>query len=123
MVIWINGPFGSGKTTLARELSKQLKPSLIYDPELIGFILQKILPNKSQDFQDIRLWRNLSGALGALLGQYYKGTVIIPMTVVNPHYLQEILGHLAKRGPIRHYFMDIGEDTLRERIQSSAKSN
>lgn len=36
MIIWINGPFGAGKTTLAERLRDRRPKSLIFDPEEIG---------------------------------------------------------------------------------------
>jgi len=41
MVILINGAFGIGKTTVARALSRRIPGSVICDPELIGFVLQR----------------------------------------------------------------------------------
>ncbi len=38
MIIWINGPFGAGKTTLAKRLRDRRSKSLIFDPEEIRFI-------------------------------------------------------------------------------------
>ena len=32
MIIWINGPFGAGKTTLAKRLRDRRSKSLIFDP-------------------------------------------------------------------------------------------
>jgi hypothetical protein len=117
VIIWINGPFGAGKTTLSRELAKQLKPSLIFDPELLGLVLQKITLS-AHDFQNIRLWRQLTGFFVGLLGRYYRGHVIVPMTVLNPQYLREIFESATKRGAhLRHFFLELDEQTLRKRIE------
>ena len=57
MIIWINGAFGSGKTTTAIALKRKLPNSFIYDPENIG----QFIRNNSNglfsegDFQDIPL--------------------------------------------------------------------
>ncbi|MDG3135252.1 adenylyl-sulfate kinase [Streptococcus suis] len=40
MIIWLNGPFGVGKTTLANILHKRIENSYLYDPELLGDFLQ-----------------------------------------------------------------------------------
>jgi len=62
MIIWINGAFGSGKSTTARKLHKLLKGSYIYDPEQIGFFIRKNAPKpfSKGDFQDIPLWREFN---------------------------------------------------------------
>ncbi len=36
MIIWLNGSFGSGKSTIATRLNNILNKSIIYDPEIIG---------------------------------------------------------------------------------------
>lgn len=38
MIIMINGAFGVGKTTIANMLQNEIKNSMIYDPEEIGYI-------------------------------------------------------------------------------------
>jgi hypothetical protein len=58
MLIWINGPFGGGKSQTARELHSRLPGSLICDPEQLGFGLHRMLPPQLRDdFQDIPAWR------------------------------------------------------------------
>ena len=44
MIIWINGPFGAGKTTLAKRLRDRRSKSLILDPEEIGFVVKETVP-------------------------------------------------------------------------------
>ncbi|MGH2233506.1 adenylyl-sulfate kinase, partial [Enterococcus faecalis] len=39
MIIWLNGAFGAGKTTIADELQQKLLNAIIYDPEIIGSAL------------------------------------------------------------------------------------
>lgn len=66
MIILLNGPFGIGKTTTAKILNEKIENSIIYDPEEVGGMLQKIVieeikhPNeKTGDFQDIIIWKEL----------------------------------------------------------------
>jgi len=52
MIIWINGGFGEGKTTLAQELDRRLTDAVVYDPEDVGLMLWKWMrPNG--DFQHL----------------------------------------------------------------------
>jgi hypothetical protein len=37
MLLWINGPFGGGKTHVAAELTHRLPGAWVADPELVGF--------------------------------------------------------------------------------------
>lgn len=41
MIIWINGAFGGGKTTLAEELQRRLPHAILFDPEYVGYLLVK----------------------------------------------------------------------------------
>src|ERR1022692_2579751 len=71
MMIWVNGAFGAGKTTLADELHRRLPEALAFDPEYVGYILGKWVPSpESGDFQDIPLWRKLvADCAGFLAGK------------------------------------------------------
>src|SRR5690348_7546872 len=44
MVIWINGAFGVGKTTVARALHERWPDAVVFDPEQLGFVLRRIVP-------------------------------------------------------------------------------
>ncbi|MCW6093420.1 hypothetical protein LAV60_09570 [Clostridium sporogenes] len=44
MIIWINGSFGIGKTTISNELNKKIINSFIYDPEMAGDLFGIIPP-------------------------------------------------------------------------------
>lgn len=68
MIIWINGAFGSGKTTTAYELHRRLDNSFVYDPENVGYFIRKNSPESFSkgDFQDIELWRKMNYELISL---------------------------------------------------------
>jgi AAA domain len=118
MIIWINGAFGAGKTTLSERLTALLPDSMLFDPELLGYAARALVPPApSGDFQDLPLWRSLT--LHAILEvrRLYDATLIIPMTLVNPVYLTEILGGLAEHGEqVAHVYLDVAEPVLRDRI-------
>ncbi|HFT8097997.1 TPA: hypothetical protein ACNHQY_005337, partial [Escherichia coli] len=90
MIIWINGPFGAGKTTLAERLRDRRPKSLIFDPEEIGFVVKETVPiPASGDYQDLPLWRGLTIAAVSEIRRNYSQDIIIPMTLVHPDYLTE----------------------------------
>jgi len=62
MLIWINGAFGAGKTSVARELSRRFPDAMEFDPEQIGFMLRRMIAarDRPSDFQDVDLWRELT---------------------------------------------------------------
>ncbi|WNI26973.1 AAA family ATPase [Streptomyces sp. ITFR-16] len=120
-MIWVNGPFGGGKTQTAYELRRRLPGSVVCDPEHIGFGLHRTLPPALRaDFQDLAAWRQgVRETLGLAL-RGHPGTVIAPMTLVDSGYYAEIIGRLREDGHTVHHFALLAERTtvlrrLRER--------
>ena len=91
MIVWVNGAFGSGKSTLVEELRGRWPDALVFDPEVIGYVLREIVEVPTGDFQDLRLWRRqVAGFLVGLAEEYGRRTVLVPMTLVNPAYVAEV---------------------------------
>lgn len=120
MMIWLNGAFGSGKTTLADELHRRLPEALAFDPEYVGYILTRWVPNpESGDFQDIPLWRKMVAEFAIGLSAEYGRPLVIPTTLVNSAYREEIFGLISKAGyQILHVFLDVPAEELRRRIDT-----
>ncbi len=119
MIIWINGAFGSGKTTCAYELHWRLPNSYVYDPENIGFVIRDNIPDemKQKDFQDYEQWRSFNLEMLHKIYSEYDGTIIVPMTIVNRTYYDEIIGGLRELGlEIRHFILYADEETLVKRL-------
>ncbi|MFJ5921312.1 AAA family ATPase [Kitasatospora sp. NPDC092948] len=117
MIIWVNGAFGSGKTTLVDEVRGRLPEALVFDPEEVGFLLRRVVPEPSGDFQDLPLWRRQVVSLAAGLAAEYGRPVLVPMTLVRPAYLAEVFGGLAAAGvPARHFFLRVPDEVLVARI-------
>lgn len=111
MVIWINGSFGSGKTTTAEKLKDIISNSIIYDPEEVGEFLLKIMPSKLSDFQDYDLWRTLNFEILKNLGKS-KNVVIVPMTITNDIYYNEIVGRLRNENVLVKDFILLAESEV-----------
>ncbi|MEU2978208.1 NUDIX hydrolase [Streptomyces hirsutus] len=121
MIVWINGAFGAGKTTTARELIELIPNSALFDPEVIGGALSHLLPPKRLaevgDFQDLPIWRRLVIDTAAAMLAELGGTLVVPMTLLRQDYRDEIFGGLAaRRIPVRHVLLAPAETILRERI-------
>ncbi|AKJ14791.1 ATP/GTP-binding protein [Streptomyces incarnatus] len=120
-VVWINGAFGAGKTTTARELIELIPNSTLFDPEVIGAGLTHLLPAKRLaevgDFQDLPIWRRLVVDTAAALLAELGGTLVVPMTLLRQEYRDEIFGGLAaRRISVHHLLLAPAETILRERI-------
>ncbi|OEJ97388.1 NUDIX hydrolase [Streptomyces thermolilacinus] len=121
MIVWINGAFGAGKSSTARELIDLIPNSTLYDPELIGGALPMLLPpdrlSGTGDYQDLRIWRRLVVDAAAALLAEVGGVLVVPMTVLRQEYRDEIFGGLASRRiAVRHVVLTPEETILRARI-------
>lgn len=117
MIVWINGAFGSGKTTTARLLAAMVEDARTFDPEFVGYLLTKFVSAPTGDFQDMPLWRELTVQTLAGLHRDFPGTWIVPMTLVSPGYRKEIHGGVRALGhPLHHAILAVPEQTLRQRI-------
>ncbi len=118
MIVWINGAFGAGKTTLAETLHDRLPDALAFDPEYVGFLLRQWVPGPVTDFQDIPLWRKLTAEFAVGLCREYQRPLIVPMTLVNTDYRDEIFELVSQAGvDLLHAFLDVPPDELRRRIE------
>ncbi len=122
MIIWINGSFGVGKTTVAEKLKEKIDKSIIYDPEKIGMFLTSTLPTKEDDFQDYRLWRTINYEM--LKNLYIEFEVIIvPMTITNKQYYNEIVGRLERNGiDIKHFILIASKENIISRLNARGNS-
>ncbi|NEC04240.1 AAA family ATPase [Streptomyces sp. SID7909] len=117
MIIWINGAFGSGKTTLVTELHRRLPEALVFDPEDVGYVLRGIVEVPEGNFQNIPLWRRQVASLAQGLVEEYGRPVLAPMTVVRRQYADEIFGALEKAGvPVHHFFLNVSAPVLEQRL-------
>jgi hypothetical protein len=117
MLIWINGPFGVGKTSVARRLAKKLDDAWLFDPEQIGFMLRRVWPARDvPDFQDLPIWRELTLRTLAAAAKSSARPIVVPMSLSNPDYFGEIVGGLRAEGvDVRHFTLMAPAATIRRR--------
>lgn len=125
MIVWLNGAFGAGKTTAAHELLHLLPGSTLYDPELIGAGLRRMLPKERlgqvDDVQDLPSWRRLVPETAAALLAEVPGPLVVPAALLRQEYRDEIFGGLAaRRISVRHVLLHSDETILRARIDQRA---
>jgi len=126
MIIWINGAFGAGKTTCAYELDRRLENSFVYDPENIGGFIRKNIPKKlhKSDFQNHKQWRLFNYEMLKYLADEYNGIILVPMTLVNRKYYDEIIGKLINEGiKLNHFILYADKKTIEKRLKKRFEMN
>jgi hypothetical protein len=91
VIVWINGAFGSGKSTTADRVVKMLDGATKFDPEYVGYMLMPFVKSPTGDFQDLRLWRHLVIETMTGMTQQYPHPRVAPMSLINAAYRAEIL--------------------------------
>ncbi len=117
MIVFINGPFGVGKTAVAERLVKQLPRGLLFDPEWIGFVIKRtwhrLVPYS--DYQDDPLWRRLT--LFSLRALARTGRpLVVPMCIWRTDYFDQIVGGLRRQHTVHHVCLTASPATLHARL-------
>jgi chloramphenicol 3-O-phosphotransferase len=120
-VIWINGSFSTGKTTVANLLVKRIPGSFLLDPEAIGGVLRDHLVPPSiypGDFQDLRLWRFFAREAILDAAERSEHVIVVPMTIARPDYFDEIIGAIRARVRLEHFTLMASRETILRREAS-----
>jgi broad-specificity NMP kinase len=126
MIIMINGSFGVGKTTAANLLQSRISNSMIFDPELVGFMLREIitedikLPDEQTDnFQDLLPWKVLVVKTAEALIELYGKHLIVPMAIYNRKYFRHIYEGLKSIDKQTYHFCLVAKrETIHGRLRS-----
>lgn len=120
MIVWINGAYGSGKSTCTYELNKRLPNSFVYDPENIGYFIRKNIPLDLHEpnFQNHTQWRIFNYEMLKYLSSAYQGTILVPMTLIKRQYYDEIIGRLIMDGiQVNHFILYAEKETIERRLK------
>ncbi|HEU5007532.1 MAG TPA: AAA family ATPase [Jatrophihabitantaceae bacterium] len=117
MIVWLNGPFGVGKSSVARELVRLVPKSRIHDPERLGWLLKRTVGRlRPGDYQQLSLWQHGTISRAHRAGRDGRA-VFVPMTVLNPEHLDRLLTGLRTRGDnVLHVVLDAPAAVLAARI-------
>jgi hypothetical protein len=124
LVVFVNGPFGVGKTTVARLVAARAPGVAIFDPERIGYVLRRLprgFPGSTRhldDYQDSTLWRRLTVRFAALRARRAR-VLLLPMNFARADHLAEIRAGLERAGVrTREVCLVASDATLRARLAS-----
>lgn len=119
MIYWINGPYGVGKTTIAKLLKERLKKAYIFDPELVGNAIRDNYPKElfKETFEEYPLWLETNYKLLSDIYNKYDGDIIVPMTLLREESYLQIIKRLQDDGvDIFYIFLDGDKQTLHHRM-------
>lgn len=120
MIVFVNGPFGVGKSTTVRILAADLPDSLVIDPERIGHLLWAQLPKhlRQEEFELEPVWPSLTRCLLQEADRTYQRILLVPMTIVRPQVFAQIVGALRQGGHDVHHFALLADaPTIRNRLR------
>ena len=120
MIVWLNGPFGGGKTTTGKLLVAQDERLRLFDPEWVGYLLRELLRGRAVgDFQDYPSWRRLVPIVGGEVARASGDQLVAVQTVLVEDYWVELVRGFVSQGlDVFHVLLTADEAVLRERIET-----
>ncbi|WP_250032507.1 AAA family ATPase [Paractinoplanes maris] len=120
MIVWLNGPFGGGKSTIAPMVAAALPDALVVDPERVGHLLWSQLPAalRKEEFELEPVWPLMTRSLLQGMTAAYGRPLVVPMTVVRPVVFDALIGGLRADGlVVWHFSLLAAPGTIRERLR------
>ncbi|WP_380168418.1 hypothetical protein [Jannaschia sp. R86511] len=119
MLLWVNGAFGAGKTTAAEGCAATRPDTRVFDPELVGFLLRRLIVEPVDDFQSRPAWRALVAETAVQLQAHYGGDLLAPMSLLHRPWAEEVFERVAAAGVVQgHVLLHVAEPELRRRIET-----
>jgi AAA domain len=117
----VNGPFGVGKSTLARCLVGRLESACLFNPEDVGGLLRSSLGA----IADYRVWPEWRRLVVAVIDQLTRSRawVVTPMSVSSKEHWSEISDSIERLGvPLLAVVLVGDEEAVARRIAESDES-
>ena len=126
MIIWIDGAYGVGKSTLAEKLHALLPNSFIFDAENVGNAVRENMPQSvyySETFEGYPLWFHVCNELLTELTDRFDGVVLVPMTLMRQESFARFAEPLREQGiEIVHVLLESSKKVIHDRILERGES-
>ncbi|XAS75616.1 hypothetical protein V3G39_13285 [Dermatophilaceae bacterium Sec6.4] len=109
MIVWLNGTFGVGKTTVATLLTAKDSRLRMFDPEWVGYMVaNNLTDHEVTDFQQLAPWRALTPLVADELMQFTGQHPVAVQSVLTLSYWHEISSGIRALGHgILHVLPDL----------------
>ena len=118
MIVWISGPYGFGKTTLAEYLASRLDGARLFDAEAVGNAVRDNYPDWPYGavFEDYPLWGEVCCLLLKDIHATFHRDLIVPMTLMRRESFRIIETLLREGIDTRLIILEASHQTVRDRI-------
>lgn len=118
MIIWLSGPYGVGKSTLAEAMAAKMENALIFDAEEVGNAVRKNYPDCPYGyiFEDYPLWGEFCYLLLKDIHEKFQKDILVPMTLLHKESYR-IVERLRQAGIKTHLvILEASHQTVHDRI-------
>ncbi len=120
MIIWINGPYGVGKSALAKELLEHGPKGFLFDAEEVGNAVRDNMPKELFNgylFENYPLWFDMCTTLLKDISNRYDGLIYVPMTLTLPDSFEKFAQPLKENGiVVKHILLESTFEIVHDRI-------
>lgn len=119
MIVWINGAYGSGKSTAAHTLVARIPGAQHFSAEYVGDAIRENIKELCYhvEYPDYPIWRKFVRELLLEMAKLTDKPIFIPMTVLKEEYIRDIFDFLEENGvKCLHVVLDTSAETTMERI-------
>jgi len=122
VIVWLNGTFGVGKTTVARELIGLMPDTRVFDTEWVGYMLaENFRDHEITDFQQLPPWRSLVPLVLAEVTRFTGQHLVVAQSVLDADYWTELRDGLDRCSlELLHVVLHADEAALTARIEGDA---